>query len=88
MAGASESGEVVIGAVPDEAAGERLDKVLAKVFPPHSRSQLQVWLKEGRITLANEIPSGRLSVAGGEVLRLQMPPLTQINGWPNPWRFQ
>jgi len=78
MAGASESGEVVIGAVPDEAAGERLDKVLAKVFPPHSRSQLQVWLKEGRITLANETPSGRLSVAGGEVLRLEMPPLAQI----------
>ena len=78
MAGASESGEVVIGTVPDEAAGERLDKVLAKVFPPHSRSQLQVWLKEGRITLANETPSGRLSVAGGEILCLQMPPLAQI----------
>jgi 23S rRNA pseudouridine1911/1915/1917 synthase len=78
MAGASESDEVVTGVVPDEAAGERLDKVLAKVFTPHSRSQLQAWLKEGRITLANEIPSGRLSVAGGEVLCLEMPPLTQI----------
>ena len=78
MAGASESGEVVIGTVPDEASGERLDKVLAKVFPPHSRSKLQAWLKEGRITLANETPSGRLSVTGGEILRLQMPPLAQI----------
>jgi 23S rRNA pseudouridine1911/1915/1917 synthase len=35
--------------VPDELAGERLDKVLAKVFPEFSRSRLQGWIEEGRV---------------------------------------
>ncbi|SAL68235.1 RluA family pseudouridine synthase [Caballeronia peredens] len=35
--------------VPDELAGERLDKVLAKIFPEFSRSRLQGWIEEGRV---------------------------------------
>ncbi len=30
--------------VPDELAGERLDKVLAKLFPEFSRNRLQSWI--------------------------------------------
>ena len=37
--------------VPDALAGERLDKVLAKVFPEFSRSRLQSWTEAGRVLL-------------------------------------
>ena len=35
--------------VPDELAGDRLDKVLTKIFPEFSRSRLQGWIEEGRV---------------------------------------
>lgn len=35
--------------VPPELAGERLDKVLAKVFPEFSRSRLQGWIESQRV---------------------------------------
>lgn len=43
-------------AVPDALAGERLDKVLAKVFPEFSRSRLQSWVEAGRVRV-NGVPS-------------------------------
>ena len=39
--------------IPESQAGIRLDKVLAKLFPAYSRSQLQQWLKDGRIQVDN-----------------------------------
>ena len=33
-----------------ECAGLRLDAALARLFPEHSRSRLQAWMKEGRVT--------------------------------------
>ncbi len=69
-----ETDDVVAGVVPLSLAGHRLDKVLPEVFPPHSRSQLQTWLKEGRVLLNDEVPSGRMAVSGGELLTLDMPP--------------
>ena len=40
-----------IALVPAALAGERLDKVLAKVFPEFSRSRLQSWTEAGRVLL-------------------------------------
>lgn len=37
--------------IPREYHGQRLDVVLAQLFPAYSRSQLTSWLKEGAITL-------------------------------------
>jgi len=37
--------------VPDELAGERLDKVLAKIFPEFSRSRMQGWIEDGRVRI-------------------------------------
>src|SRR4051812_31462389 len=36
-------------AVPDEYAGERLDKVMARLFPEFSRSRLQTWIDAQRV---------------------------------------
>ncbi|MDQ7977475.1 RluA family pseudouridine synthase [Paraburkholderia sp. SARCC-3016] len=46
-AAAQEAPRVVT--VPAELAGERLDKVLAKVFPEFSRSRLQSWIEAQRV---------------------------------------
>jgi 23S rRNA pseudouridine1911/1915/1917 synthase len=35
--------------VPDEYAGERLDKVMARLFPEFSRSRLQAWIDAQRV---------------------------------------
>ncbi len=40
-----------IALVPDALAGERLDKVLAKLFPEFSRNRLQSWTESGRVLL-------------------------------------
>jgi 23S rRNA pseudouridine1911/1915/1917 synthase len=37
--------------VPASLAGLRFDQALARMFPEHSRSRLQAWVREGRITL-------------------------------------
>ena len=69
-----EDGTTVMNAViPDRARGERLDKVLTAVFPPYSRSQLQLWIRQGRVTIQGRIPQGRQLVSGGEAVRLEVP---------------
>jgi 23S rRNA pseudouridine1911/1915/1917 synthase len=74
---------VMEGVVPTEASGQRLDKVLASLFPPYSRSQLQQWTKQGRITICGRVPQGREPVLGGEQVRLEVPPVE-----PREWRAQ
>ena len=59
--------------VPESQAGIRLDKVLAKLFPAYSRSQLQQWLKAGRIQVDNHLPLLRQAARGGELVRVQVP---------------
>lgn len=59
--------------IPPEAAGKRLDKVLAELFPEYSRSCLQNWLKQGFITLDAEAGLPSLKVRGGEALQLDIP---------------
>jgi 23S rRNA pseudouridine1911/1915/1917 synthase len=55
-------------AVPADCAGWRLDATLARLFPEHSRSRLQGWLKEGLIRLdGNEVEPKR-KVYGGECI--------------------
>lgn len=59
--------------IPPEAAGKRLDKVLAELFPEYSRSCLQNWLKQGFITLDAGAGVAKYKVYGGESLRLDIP---------------
>jgi 23S rRNA pseudouridine1911/1915/1917 synthase len=40
-----------VAEVPDELAGERLDKVLAKMYPEFSRSRLQAWIEAQRVQI-------------------------------------
>ncbi len=59
--------------IPPEAAGLRLDRALAELFPDYSRSRLTQWIKSGDVLLDGEIPAARQIVNGGEevVVRAQ-----------------
>ncbi|MDR5854646.1 RluA family pseudouridine synthase [Caballeronia sp. LZ062] len=56
--------------VPDELAGDRLDKVLAKVFPEFSRSRLQSWIEEGRVLVDGASAKVRQPVPLGATISL------------------
>ena len=74
--------------IPVNDAGQRLDKVLASLFPPYSRSQLQSWLREGRMTMEGSIPSQRQIVRGGERLDLLVPKEAPQEWQPQPLPLQ
>lgn len=60
----------IVATVPAECAGFRLDAALARMFPQHSRSRLQSWLREGKIRLDGGRVDPRQKVWGGENILL------------------
>jgi 23S rRNA pseudouridine1911/1915/1917 synthase len=61
--------------VPSEWAGWRFDAVLAKLFPEHSRSRLQGWLKDGLIRLDGAEVEAKRKVYGGERIEFTEAPV-------------
>ncbi|WP_040484984.1 RluA family pseudouridine synthase [Lutibaculum baratangense] len=60
---------------PEEAQGERLDRVLAALLADFSRSRLQALIKEGRVGVGGRtIWEPRHPVNAGEALRVEVPP--------------
>jgi 23S rRNA pseudouridine1911/1915/1917 synthase len=74
--------EETVRLVPAALAGERLDRVAAALWPEHSRSRLQAWIEEGRLSI-DGIPaeSVRRRLLGGERLALA-PPLLAFGETP------
>ena len=60
--------------IPDECAGLRLDQALARLFPAHSRSRLQGWLKSGLVRLDGGQRDAKFKVWGGESLQVEEVP--------------
>jgi 23S rRNA pseudouridine1911/1915/1917 synthase len=56
--------------VPSELAGDRLDKVLAKVFPEFSRSRLQSWIEAQRVRVDGQPAKIRQPVPLGASIEL------------------
>ncbi|MPW18461.1 RluA family pseudouridine synthase [Paraburkholderia sp. CNPSo 3157] len=56
--------------VPPELAGDRLDKVLAKVFPEFSRSRLQSWIEAQRVRVDGQPAKIRQPVPLGAMIEL------------------
>ncbi|MBI5460995.1 MAG: 23S rRNA pseudouridine(1911/1915/1917) synthase RluD [Gammaproteobacteria bacterium] len=53
-------------AIPAVAAGQRLDQVLAELFPEYSRSRLQQWIRSGAVLVDGLPRKGKDRVLGGE----------------------
>ena len=60
--------------VPAECAGLRLDQVLARLLPAHSRSRLARWVRESRVAVDGEPAAPRAKMWGGERLRVEPGP--------------
>ena len=56
--------------IPLEYGGLRLDQALARLLPEYSRSRLQEWVAQGKVTLNGEPASIKQKVWGGELVVL------------------
>ncbi len=67
--------------VPDSAAGQRLDKTLAELFPDYSRSRLQEWIQLGQVLVNNKLARAKDKVVGGEKITIQASLPEQTTQW-------
>lgn len=56
--------------VPSDCAGLRLDQVLARLLPQHSRSRLTQWIRESRVSVEGRAVLPKAKLWGGERLRV------------------
>lgn len=70
--------------VTAEQAGMRLDQALARLFPDYSRSRLQAWTREGRVSVNGEQRRPRDRVEPGDHLQLRAVAEEQVDCVPQP----
>jgi 23S rRNA pseudouridine1911/1915/1917 synthase len=63
--------------IPEACAGMRLDQALAGLFPDYSRSQIQAWIRQGRVLVNAANPRQRDKLSGGERVELRIPAATE-----------
>ena len=76
--------EKLATAVPADLAGKRLDQALAALFPQHSRSRLQEWIRAGRVLLNGNPTSQRHMVTTGDAVIVHPVALTHAAWAPQP----
>ena len=59
--------------VPGESQGARLDVFLTSVLPEHSRSQIQRWIKDGRVAVGGREGRANQPVKVGESIEIAIP---------------
>lgn len=64
------SEQPIIKHLNEEAAGKRLDVVLAELFPEYSRSRLKLWIEQGQVLVNDETARPKLKLIGDETLQL------------------
>jgi 23S rRNA pseudouridine1911/1915/1917 synthase len=57
--------------VPAGLAGCRLDQVLARLLPEHSRNRLQGWVRDGRVRVDGAAAEPKRKLWGGETLQVE-----------------
>jgi len=73
--------------IPEEAAGQRIDRVLAQLFPQYSRACLQNWLKSKNITVDGKNLPAKAKVKGGESVIIEAALVEQQNWQAQPIDF-
>ena len=59
------------GVIPGSLSGLRADQALAKIFPQHSRSRIQDWIRAGVATFDGVVVRVKHRVAGGELISIR-----------------
>lgn len=67
----NETEKFLCAEVEAELNGLRLDQAVARLFTDFSRSRLQAWIKEGRVTVDGELRKPRDKVVAGEEIELR-----------------
>ncbi|MDB5800431.1 MAG: pseudouridine synthase [Rhodocyclales bacterium] len=58
--------------VPNDLGGMRLDAALARMLPEHSRSRLQDWIRDGRVSVSGRVlVDTKHKLAGGELIGVE-----------------
>jgi 23S rRNA pseudouridine1911/1915/1917 synthase len=70
--------------LPSEAAGRRLDQVLAETFAGHSRTRIKGWIEAGQVTVDGRNPRPRDLVLGGELVRVDAVVADEVAVRPQP----
>ncbi|WP_239989990.1 RluA family pseudouridine synthase [Corticimicrobacter populi] len=79
---------VLLLAVPDDSDVDRLDKVLARLLPSHSRSRLQGWIEAGHVLLNGRPAKVRQSAGPGDEITVQAQPAPEdLAFMPEPIEF-
>lgn len=73
--------------MPEEAAGQRLDRFLADHHPETSRSRLATWIDEGRILVDGDPAKPSLRLKAGQVVVVDVPPAPPPVPEPQPIDF-
>lgn len=60
--------------IPSDLGGQRLDVVLQKMLPEHSRSRLQAWIKDGLVKVDGAACTAKTKVWGGESVQVEVQP--------------
>lgn len=68
--------------IPDAMSGMRLDQVLAKLLPEHSRARSQGWIREGYVQVDKKRMRPRDKIRGGEQIKIQAEIEAQISALP------
>ena len=66
----------------EDHAGERIDRVLARLCPQFSRSALQRWIEQGRVEQAGEVVSRKTKAQAGAEVSIQPAPPEQMSAEP------
>lgn len=60
----------IISIVPPEMGNQRLDQIVASLCPQYSRSQIQKWIKAGRVRVDDKLLKPKERLIGGEEIVL------------------
>lgn len=63
-------------------AGERLDKWLTAALPQHSRSVIQRWISDSRVTVAGHVVKASYRMQTGDQVQVDVPPLLPMTMAP------
>jgi 23S rRNA pseudouridine1911/1915/1917 synthase len=68
--------------LPDEEAGERLDKWISSLNEEWTRTRVQGWIEEGRVRVNNRTRKGNYRLKAGDRVELDVPPVAELEVAP------